>query len=300
MSSIDASAGSVPSPAHAEAMAGVLPGAAPGRRTELALRIVSGAVLAPLAIAAAYYGYPWFEMMVAGLAVAMTVEFSRMAWGPAFAGAALIGAAICLFAIALAAQGHAAVVAALLVLALAGAVAKGLATRDWRQAWLIGGIAYVALPCVSVVWLRQTPEAGFAVLVWLMMTVWATDICAYAVGRSMGGPKLAPRISPGKTWSGLAGGMAGAGIVSAALAAWSGLGGRATALAFVLGLVVAVVSQAGDLLESSLKRRFGAKDSGTLIPGHGGVLDRLDGMLVAAPVTAAAVWLAGGEFSAWR
>lgn len=276
------------------------PGAGADRRSELALRVVSSMVLAPVALAAAWWGYPWFELLIAALAVAMTLEWARMVWGPDFGRPAVTNAAMCLFAIALAAQGHAPVIAGLIAVGLAGAVGKGMVRRNWDHAWMIGGMAYVALPCVSVIWLRATVPGGLWVLVWLMLAVWSTDIAAYAVGRTVGGPKLAPRVSPGKTWSGLAGGILGAGTVSAGLMAWQGLGAGVVALGFGLGLAVALVSQAGDLFESWLKRRFGAKDSGSLIPGHGGVLDRLDGMLAAAPVTALAVWLAGGDLSAWR
>jgi phosphatidate cytidylyltransferase len=281
-------------------MTAAVPGAGAQGRGELGLRIASSLVLAPLALAATWAGYPWFEVMVAVLAVAMTVEWARMVWGPDFSRPAITGAAICVFAIALAAQGHAAAIAGLIALALLGTVARGLVKKDWNQTWVIGGVAYVAVPCISVVWLREAVPAGFDILVWLMLTVWGTDIAAYAVGRSLGGPKLAPRVSPGKTWSGLIGGMIGAGAISAGLMAWHGLGAWMVAAAFGLGLIAALVAQSGDLLESALKRRFGAKDSGVLIPGHGGVLDRLDGILAAAPVTAAAVWLAGGDLSAWR
>jgi phosphatidate cytidylyltransferase len=281
-------------------MTAALPGTGAARRAELGLRVASTLVLAPVALAATYWGYPWFEVMIAALAVAMTVEWSRMVWGPNFGRPAVTTATVCLFAIALAARGHAPMIAGVIALGLAGAVAMGLLTRNWNTTWNIGGLAYIALPCISVVWLREVPSAGFDILLWLMLTVWGTDVVAYVVGRGVGGPKLAPRVSPGKTWSGLIGGMAGAGVISVALVVWHGFGSGVAALGFLLGLAVALVSQAGDLFESSLKRRFGAKDSGRLIPGHGGVLDRLDGMLAAAPVTAVVVWLAGGDLSAWR
>jgi len=118
------------------------------------------------------------------------------------------------------------------------------------------------------------------------------------VGRTVGGPKLWPRVSPKKTWSGLIGGVAAAGIVGL-VTSWLLANEHAVAL-IVSGFVVAVVSQAGDLAESSVKRRFGVKDAGTLIPGHGGVLDRVDGLITAAPAVAIAVWLIGGEVFPWR
>lgn len=147
--------------------------------------------------------------------------------------------------------------------------------------WTFLGVAYVAIPCASMVALRQDAH-GLALVLWLCFTVWATDICAYAVGRTVGGPKIAPSISPKKTWSGLGGGIAGAIFVGI----MAGLGDpKIPLMALVLlGVVLAVVSQAGDFLESYLKRYFGVKDSGTIIPGHGGIMDRVDGLVTAAPL----------------
>ena len=130
-------------------------------------------------------------------------------------------------------------------------------------------------------------------MLWLFAVVWATDIGAYAAGRTIGGPKLAPAISPNKTWSGLAGGVALAAAVGA-IAAWIQGAVDVVLLAAVSG-VLAVVAQGGDLLESRLKRRVGAKDSSNLIPGHGGFLDRFDGILAAALVVSGSIWLRGAS-----
>ncbi|MCC6469298.1 MAG: phosphatidate cytidylyltransferase [Alphaproteobacteria bacterium] len=275
------------------------PATGAARRTEFGLRVASSLVLVPVALAATYGGYPWFELMLAVLAAAMAFEWAEMTAGvrPARQAAAIAAAA--LFSIVLAAHGHAAAVVGVIALAFVAALALGAITGDWRSAWKAGGLAYIALPCASMVWLRELP-AGLDLVVWLMVTVWGTDIVAYAVGRGVGGPRLAPRVSPGKTWSGLIGGMLGAGTLSALLCVWHGLGAGTAAQGFAAGMVLAVVAQGGDLFESALKRRYGRKDSGRLIPGHGGVLDRLDGMLAAAPVMAALVWLVGGDLSAWR
>lgn len=149
-----------------------------------------------------------------------------------------------------------------------------------RMGWLIAGAFYIGLPCWALLSLRADPSHGRETLFWLLAVVWATDTGAYAFGRLIGGPKLAPIISPNKTWAGLAGGIGMAaiiGVVSALvadhqavlmLAGWSALTGA--------------VSQSGDLVESWVKRHFGVKDTGTIIPGHGGLLDRVDGLLVAA------------------
>ncbi len=156
-----------------------------------------------------------------------------------------------------------------------------------RHFVLIGlGIPYVGVPLALLIWLRQLPESGFALVLWLFLVVWATDIGGYFAGRAIGGPKLAPRISPKKTWAGLAGAIVAAAAIGA-LAAWRfGVPVGALTMAAALGGALAVVAQFGDLLESALKRRFDAKDSGALIPGHGGILDRIDGLLAAIPALA--------------
>jgi phosphatidate cytidylyltransferase len=151
----------------------------------------------------------------------------------------------------------------------------------WRLAGILYAGAVVAAPAV----LRDDPRWGFAALLWLYAVVWGSDVMAYAVGRAVGGPKLWPRVSPGKTWSGLAGGTLGATALAVAVAAAFAVPdlGAVAGLSFV----VALASQGGDLLESAIKRRFGAKDSSHAIPGHGGVMDRIDGFVIAATVAAA-------------
>ncbi len=156
-----------------------------------------------------------------------------------------------------------------------------------ERGWALFGMIYLGAPAVSLMAVRGLPD-GLPLMIWLVVVVVSTDVFAYLVGRSVGGPKLAPRISPGKTRSGLAGGVAAAAIAGAVLASLTGWG---TFPAGLCGAVLALVAQAGDLFESAIKRRAGVKDSGTLIPGHGGVLDRLDGFLFAAPVFALAVAL---------
>ena len=151
-------------------------------------------------------------------------------------------------------------------------------TRRGALGW---GAAYVGLPVLALLLLRSQ-EGGLVLAFWAMALVWATDIGAYFAGRSIGGPKLAPAISPNKTWAGLGGGVLAAGAFGAALHLWGGL-------PFVLAAatpLLAVLAQAGDLYESWLKRRAGVKDSGNVLPGHGGVLDRLDGLVPVAPIAA--------------
>jgi phosphatidate cytidylyltransferase len=164
---------------------------------------------------------------------------------------------------------------------LAGVLAR---MRPSHWLWAGIGVALVGVPTVALVWLRSVPQLGLDLLLWLLIVVWATDTAAYVVGRRVGGPRLAPSISPGKTWSGLGGGVIGASLASV-ITAWA-LGSERLVHAAGLGAVFAVLAQLGDLAESALKRRAGVKDSGTLIPGHGGVLDRVDGLLLTAPALA--------------
>lgn len=155
-------------------------------------------------------------------------------------------------------------------------------TRGWGAAWYIGGFFYALVPALALLWIRE--RAGLELLLWAFIVTWSTDIGAYFAGRRFGRRKLAPAISPGKTVEGLYGGIAAATILGGAWALWTGLG---MAL-LVLAPLLAIAAQGGDLFESGLKRRAGVKDSGTWLPGHGGVLDRLDGLVPVAVLTAAA------------
>jgi phosphatidate cytidylyltransferase len=155
--------------------------------------------------------------------------------------------------------------------------------RASRAAWLVGGAAYAFLMGWSAIVLRSDPQFGFAVIVLLFAVVWTTDILGYFGGRAFGGPKLAPSISPSKTWSGAIAGTFGAAVASALVAA--ALGIRVVPVVCV-GIILSLVSQIGDLAESAFKRKFHTKDASNLIPGHGGVMDRLDGFWAAALVAA--------------
>ena len=200
-------------------------------------------------------------------------------------------AAIVLVAIALVA----AVAGGYLFAALAAAAAC-IMFYEWRRivhgwglGWQVAGFAYALAPALALLWIRDRFEvagnpAGLELLVWVFIVTWSVDIGAYFAGRSFGGPKLAPAISPSKTWSGLIGGVVAAAIGGAVWAS-------AVALPLAtLGLapLLAVAAQGGDLFESWLKRRARVKDSGTWLPGHGGALDRLDGLVVVATLTALA------------
>ena len=156
--------------------------------------------------------------------------------------------------------------------------------RGWGMAWYISGFFYALLPALALLWVRERDAHGLFLLLWVFLVTWSTDIGAYFVGRSFGRRKLAPSISPGKTVEGLYGGIAAASLIGGAWVLATGLGRPLLALAPLL----AIAAQAGDLFESFLKRRAGIKDSGTWLPGHGGVLDRLDGLVPVAVLTALA------------
>ncbi|MFM7027233.1 MAG: phosphatidate cytidylyltransferase [Chakrabartia sp.] len=155
-----------------------------------------------------------------------------------------------------------------------------------RNLWFSAGVIYVGMPVTALLWLRMQ-EDGLMLSFWALSLVWATDIGAYFAGRTFGGPKIAPKISPNKTWSGLIGGMLGALLLAGILVVDAGLSPR---LAWA-SPALALLAQIGDFFESWMKRRAGVKDSGTLIPGHGGALDRLDGVVPALPAAALLVWL---------
>lgn len=181
------------------------------------------------------------------------------------------------------------------ILALAAVLAPLLRQRyDRSRLWLAGGALYIGIPSLCLVWLR---DLGPETLFWLLFLVWATDSGAYVAGRLIGGPRLAPSISPKKTWAGLAGGMVSAGMIGLIMA-WAN--DIAPWMLALLSMLLAVIAQIGDLAESAAKRHFGVKDSSGIIPGHGGILDRLDGLLAAAPVAALLCLAFGGGLPLWR
>ena len=264
----------------------------------MGLRTLSALVLAPTAIAIAWFGWPWLPIVTAMAGVVMAWEWARLcrAGRIGASGVVLIGAVV--GAVAAAAAGG---VALAIAVGLAGAaIVFGMARRESGGAaqWLALGALWVALPCVLLLWLAPMDGTGRVTVLWIFAVVWSTDIGAYAIGRQLGGPRLAPRWSPGKTWAGLIGGAG-----CAALAGWGTA--RALGIPAVLPLVLvsaglAIVEQFGDLAESLAKRRFGVKDSSGLIPGHGGLLDRLDGLLAVVPAVAVLTLIGGGSVVTWR
>ncbi|HEX8449703.1 MAG TPA: phosphatidate cytidylyltransferase [Allosphingosinicella sp.] len=253
-------------------------------QSDLLTRFAAGVVMIAVACAAIYVGGWLFRLLVAAGAAVMVLEWGdmhRLRRGHSYLAlgllvVALLGAAEYFYPVSEADEaieratflfgwpGFGAVVAAALLVTLVS-----------RRPSLGWGMAYIGIPSYALLVVQW---ADFSLVFWLMLVTWATDIFAYFAGRSIGGPKLAPKISPNKTWAGLIGGMAGAAVVGAVFAYLSGISADLPDFLW-LGAPMGLLAQLGDLYESSVKRRRGVKDSGSLLPGHGGVLDRLDGLL---------------------
>ena len=245
---------------------------------DLGVRTFSAAVLVPFVLAAVWFGGYVFTGFIVALGILIAIEWVKISFGEnkpqllihEVAAAALIMGSTTLSVIAI---------------ALLSFVSWFLLRKDALSFWRLVGVAYIGLPILALSILRDDVQFGFIAVVWCMVIVWSADVMAYFFGRIIGGPKLAPRISPKKTWAGMLGAIVGAVLASilvshfAHLAFWP-LAGLAGAFA--------ILEQGGDIFESAFKRKFGVKDSGSLIPGHGGVLDRIDG-LIAVVLAAASV-----------
>lgn len=248
---------------------------------ELRLRIYSALVLIALSLLLAYRGPQSFAVLIIFMTALMSWEWGRVVRGK---GLDLIA---CLQVASIALAGVLTLhflprVAFVVILA---ATLAAFQVHRWLELrsdpwWTAAGVYYVGFPAIALIAIRTDPQYGFAAILYLFLVVWSTDTGAYFAGRMIGGPKLAPAISPNKTWAGLIGGAAAAFAAGAAFGVWF----RETSVAALalLGLGLALISQLGDLGESALKRAFGVKNSSGVIPGHGGVLDRLDGLVFAA------------------
>jgi phosphatidate cytidylyltransferase len=253
----------------------------------LLMRVAAALVLAPAAIAIAYAGGWLWTALVTVTAIGLYVEWLAIVGTardmPAIASgvAALAIAGLCL------ALGRIDVALVALVLGLA---AVALLSSE-RRIWTATGFAYAAAAEIASVVVRFDQTSGFAALILVLLVVWVTDIGGYFAGRGIGGPKLWARVSPKKTWAGAIGGFALSLVVAGGFAA-SGLGKAGPLL--LLAAVLSIASQLGDLFESAVKRRFGVKDSSQIIPGHGGLLDRLDGFVAAVVLAAIFGFLRAG------
>lgn len=271
------------------------PEAAPRTPGGLLTRIVVGVALAGVAIAAVWAGGVAFTALVATACLLMSAEWSVM---HGVARGFRVASLVVLAAVAGMTVYVSAADALIVLAASAGVIGLFMRGFDRKRAfWVAAGLLYCGLPMVALLWLRSR-ASGFDVTVALFAIVWATDIGAFFTGRLFGGPKFAPAISPNKTWAGVGGGMIAAAAVAALCASYylspqlNGVpvdwysGGLPGVLGMVLGLAFGLIAIAGDLFESWLKRRAGVKDSGNLLPGHGGVMDRIDGLVPVAVVAA--------------
>ena len=255
------------------------------RASNLTLRVVSAAVLAPVTLAITYAGGWIFYALCSVAAGAILWEWVSLAshradfrvlapgWLALFGAMVLIG-------LGLPAGGISAVAIGALVAGSSVAALRQAADEAVAPVWAAGGVIYAGALLIAPALLRSDPQWGLVALLFLFATVWATDIFAFFCGRAIGGPLLWPRVSPKKTWAGAIGGLVGGVAASVAVAYASGVG--KLGIVGVMACVLSVLAQAGDLFESSVKRRFGVKDASHLIPGHGGLMDRLDGFIVAA------------------
>ena len=262
------------------------------RAGDIGLRAASAVVLAPAAVLAIWLGGLWFLGLMLLACGLLAVEWSTMSASRAWrvmAGAVGFG----LMAGVIAAYANQLSLA--LVLLVFGAAAAGIYARSRGQEALDAayGVLYLGWPAVLLIWLRDGDAAiGLSWTVFAFAVAWSSDVMAYLVGSLVGGPKLWPRFSPNKTWSGFIGGLAAGTAAGAVLAAFLDLG-VGPVWGAALGLAAALATMAGDLWESALKRRYGVKDAGKLIPGHGGLLDRVDGLMFAVVVVACGRLLAG-------
>lgn len=256
------------------------------------MRVAAAAVLAPLALTFAYIG-GWLWVVLATLvAIGLFLEWASIVGTSRFAGS-LVGAVWLAIAGANAALGDFNWV---LGACAFGALGAGLLATTQRG-WVAGGVFYAAIAMVASIVLRRDANDGFTAVMFVLLLVWATDSGGYFAGRAIGGPKLWARISPKKTWAGAAGGFAGALLVAVGFAV---AGERRLLPLLGVAALLSVASQCGDLFESAVKRRFDVKDSGRLIPGHGGLLDRLDGFVVAVMLAAVIGVARGGSDGAGR
>ncbi len=256
---------------------------------DLKLRVLSALVLAPVVLGAVWLGGPSFLLMLSCAVILMAYEWARLTCGPDWHVDAVILAGTALAAI-LAVFWRPATVDITAGLFLAGAVIAAGSVLSACLGWLRGrelrwrllGVPYISLGPAALVWLRGLDDVGLMLIIWLLIVIWSMDTGAYFAGRTIGGPKLAPKASPNKTWAGLLGGMVCAGVAGGIMAAAGSFGLPALPLA-VISALIGAWSQVGDIAESMVKRHFGVKDMSNLIPGHGGILDRVDGLLFAAP-----------------
>lgn len=250
---------------------------APSRWLDLKSRILAGVALAAVAFMLLAIGRQPFALLVLVVSVAMSWEWGRLVRRASLDTPFIVQAVATCIAVLLSVKGMPALglavigIGAIVVFALGFGDGSGLSAQ---------GVLYVGIPAVTLLWFREDGVMGFWAVLLVVACVVATDTAAFFAGRQIGGPKLWPSVSPNKTWSGLLGGVSASALVAALIA--QGVAGASTGRLALIGLMLGLVAQAGDLFESGLKRLFGVKDTSGLIPGHGGVMDRMDGIVAAA------------------
>lgn len=247
----------------------------------------------PLPIIAAYYGSPYFDLLAALICIVMAWEWQMMLENKFSTSGVIVAATasnVCLITVH---SVSAALIFIAVITALMFFIKKRMKRDKWRLFWVC--VPYISFGLGSLVYVRQF--GGFETIIWLLCVIWATDTGAYVFGRLIGGAKLMPSVSPNKTIAGLVGGMFCAACIGIAAVYYLELSNYL--LIASISTVLALFAQSGDLFESWIKRKVGVKDSSNIIPGHGGVFDRLDGLIAASPVVALIVWFAEGGLDKW-
>ena len=265
---------------------------------DLPIRAAAGVAMMIIALAAAWVGGFWFLIFWFVAAALVLWEWQTLIGGGRLVGRLCVGALTLVAVSPLALNGRPRIAVAALVV---GSVLTGLAAEPVlsRRLWAGAGVLYAGALLASPVLLRASPAYGLASILWLFAVVWGADIMAYFGGRLIGGPRLWPRVSPGKTWSGALVGVLSGALLGVIVAFFAAPSGTRFLLVLMLGLAAAMIEALGDLFESAIKRSFDVKDSSHLIPGHGGLMDRLDGFVAAAAFAAIVGWTRGeGEWIA--
>lgn len=271
-----------------------------GDTNGLTLRIISALVLVPIALYAVYAGGWLLNIWILLFAVLMSFEWARLIAPTKTAGE--ISTLFGLYVLTVAALSYWGNQGDWTMAAMTAAGGGSLAfliglVMKLRPVYAFVGIIYIALPLAAILWIRLEAAQPVLTLLWLLFIVWATDTGGFFAGKSLGGPKLAPRISPNKTWSGALGGVGLAVLVGLSFSFFIEV--KSILDFIVLSVVLSAISQVGDLFESALKRRFGVKDISGFIPGHGGAMDRIDGLVFVLMAAAAIGLMNDGQIALW-
>jgi len=264
--------------------------------SQLKKRIISAVFLIPFVLFVLIFGFPWFDVLIVVSVMIMGFEWGRMAFKErqtlVFISVICLGSGVGVTSIVNGFYFSLVLIVTFLFLAI------GLFAVIPRNAFVsLFAFCLIGATGIALIWLRSLAEIGFEIVLWLLVTVWATDTGAYIFGKLFGVRRMAPTISPGKTWVGLVGGVFLAGLWGGLFSIYFSIG--TPVLVSTTSVVLAFVSQAGDLTVSMAKRFYKVKDTGNLIPGHGGILDRADGLIWSSPLVAVVISLLGGKIPLW-